>query len=311
MGRSLSMSILGRTGLEVSRLGYGTAIGKHLDEVAWGRLLNDVLDSGINFIDTANDYGVGWGLPAEGVIGRHISSRRSEFFLATKCGCPPGDGERPNWGGEHIWTRENAFRGLHESLKRLNTDYIDVMQYHNPSVEEVQEGGLVEALTDMRQEGKVRWLGISTTLPHLPTFLSWGIFDTFQIPYSALERDHENWITKSAQAGVGIIVRGGVAQGDPSAGPTATTTFGGGSEDKWRKFKEANLDDLLDENETRTSLILRYTLSHPNADTNIVGTSNPDHLKENLAAIDKGVLPEEIYSDMKIRLEAVGLKPSD
>ena len=71
------------------------------------------------------------------------------------------------------------------------------------------------------------------------------------------------------------------------------------------------MDDLLDENETRTSLILRYTLSHPNADTNIVGTSNPDHLKENLAAIDKGVLPEEIYSDMKIRLAAVGLKPSD
>ena len=64
---------------------------------------------GINFVDTANDYGLHWTSPAEEQIGRHLSGRRSEFYLATKCGCPPG-------GGEHIWTRENAFRGLHESL---------------------------------------------------------------------------------------------------------------------------------------------------------------------------------------------------
>ena len=303
MGQLLPTGILGRTGLVVSRLGYGTAIGKHPDEAVWGKLLNEVLDSGINIIDTANDYGVGWGLPAEEVIGRNISHRRSEFLLATKCGCPSGeDRRRPNWGGEHVWTRDNAYRGLHESLERLKTDYIDIMQYHNPSVEDVEKGDLVEVLNDMRQEGKVRWIGISTTLPHLPTFLEWGAFDTFQIPYSALERDHENWIAKSAEAGIGIIVRGGVAQGEPGVGS--------GSGDTWKKFEEAGLDDMLDEGETRTSLILRYTLTHPDANTNIVGTSNRDHLRENIAGIGKGPLDQDMYSDMKGRLKAVGLNPS-
>ena len=195
MTQSLPTAVLGRTGLEVTRLGFGTALSSGLDNERWDVLLNSVLDSGINFIDTANDYGTGWDSPAEEQIGRHVSGRRDEFYLATKCGCPPG-------GGEHIWTRENAFRGLHESLGRLKTDYVDVMQYHNPTVEECEAGDLVTVPADMRKEGKVRWIGISTTLPYLSTFLEWGVFDVFQIPYSALDREHEEWITRSAQGGV-------------------------------------------------------------------------------------------------------------
>ena len=191
---------LGRTGLEVTRLGFGTALRSGLDDDRWDVLLNSVLDSGINFVDTANDYGLHLARPAEERIGRHLSGRRSEFYLATKCGCPPG-------GGDHVWTRENAFRGLHESLGRLRTDYVDLMQYHNPSVEECEAGDLVRVLEDMREQGKVRWIGVSTTLPHLPTFLEWGVFDVFQIPYSALERRHEEWITRAAQAGTGIVIR--------------------------------------------------------------------------------------------------------
>jgi len=162
MTQTLPTAVLGRTRLEVTRLGYGTALSKQPDHGQWGRLLNAVLDSGINFIDTANDYGVRSASdPAEEQIGRHISARRSDYRLATKCGCGP-DG--------HIWTRENAFRGLHESLERLKTDYVDIMQYHNPTVEECEAGDLVAVLLqDMKAQGKVRWLGISTTLPHLPT----------------------------------------------------------------------------------------------------------------------------------------------
>ena len=164
MTQTLPTAVLGRTGLEVTRLGYGTALSKQPDHGQWGRLLNAVLDSGINFIDTANDYGVRSASgPAEEQIGRHISARRSDYRLATKCGCGPGP------GGGHIWTRENAFRGLHESLERLKTDYVDIMQYHNPTVEECEAGDLVAVLQDMKAQGKVRWLGISTTLPHLPT----------------------------------------------------------------------------------------------------------------------------------------------
>ena len=108
-------------------------------------------------------------------MGRYLGSRRDEYILATKCGCIPG-------GGEHIWTRENMFRGLEQSLRRLKTDYVDVMQLHNATVEQCQAEGVVDTLQDMRAQGKVRWIGASTTLPHLPTYIQWGVFDVFQIP---------------------------------------------------------------------------------------------------------------------------------
>ena len=159
---TLPAAVLGRTGLEITRLGFGTALSRKMPDSEWDQLLGAVLDSGINFVDTANDYGVSWDVPAEEQIGKHISGRRSEYYLATKCGCAPG-------GGSHIWTRENAVRGLEESLRRLRTDYVDIMQYHNPTVEEVEAGDLIAVLKDMQDQGKVRWLGISTTLPTCPT----------------------------------------------------------------------------------------------------------------------------------------------
>ena len=297
-GTSLPTAVLGRTGMVVTRLGFGSAISRKLPDSEWADLLRTVLDSGINFVDTANDYGVRWNVPAEEQIGKHISGRRSEYRLATKCGCGPG-------GDGHVWTRENAFRGLHESLKRLNTDYVDIMQYHNPTVDEAKEGDLIAVLQEMKEQGKARWLGISTTLPHLPYYLETGVFDTFQIPYSALERQHEDWIAKSAEAGTGIIVRGGVAQGEPGVDATERRS------NKWKNFEDAGLDELREEGESRTTLILRYTLAHPNADTNIVGTSRVDHLAENIAGISKGPLSADTYAEMKRRLDSVGESPAE
>ena len=175
---NLETAVLGRTGLEVTRLGYGAAHRRALTDEQIGNILNAVLDAGITFIDTANDYG-----NSEEMIGRYLRSRRDEYVLATKCGCTP---ENSEW--RHIWTRENLFRGLHESLERMRVDSVDIMQLHNPTVAECEEGEVVQALQDMQQQGKVRWIGVSSTLPHLPTFLEWGVFDVFQIPYSGLER---------------------------------------------------------------------------------------------------------------------------
>jgi aryl-alcohol dehydrogenase-like predicted oxidoreductase len=252
------------------------------------RQLNSVLDAGITFVDTANDYG-----NSEEMIGRYLGHRRDEFTLATKCGCHPD--------GDHLWTRENLFRGLHESLERLRTDYVDVMQLHNPTVAECEAGGLVEALQEMRTQGKVRWIGVSTTLPHLPTFLGWDAFDLFQIPYSALEREHEEWISRSADAGVGTVIRGSAALGEPGAGL--------GDEDRWQKFQAAGLDDLMQAGESRTAFLLRFALTHPHTDTLIVGTTNPDHLQENVDAVLSGPLPSDVYSEVKRRLDEVGLRP--
>lgn len=299
MSKAMPTVILGRTGLKVTRLGYGAM---ELRDVPRGRpvaegqaesVLDRVLDVGINFIDTSNDYG-----RSEEFIGKYISHRRSEYYLATKCGCRPGGGQ------PHIWTRENLFRCLHESLGRLRTDYVDVMQLHNPSVEECEKGGLVEALEEMRRQGKVRWIGASTTLPHLPTYLRWGVFDAFQIPYSALQREHEAWIGEAARAGIGTVIRGGVAKGEPGIS-------GVDRPEVWRSFADAKLDELLEEGESRTAFVLRFTVAHPHIHTIIVGTQNPDHLQQNLRTVVRGPLPPDVYAEAKRRLEAAGMKPAE
>jgi aryl-alcohol dehydrogenase-like predicted oxidoreductase len=301
---NLPTAILGRTGLKVTRLGFGAMEirgsriwgGRPVTDEQAKTILNAVLDGGINFIDTANDYG-----RSEELIGKFIAHRRSEYFIATKCGCSVVRRDDTTDDTPHVWTRENLFRGLHESLQRLKTETIDIMQLHNPPVDDCEKGGLVDALADMRKQGKIRFVSISTTIPHLPTYLKWGVFDTFQIPYSALERDHEDWITKAAEGGIGIIIRGGVARGEPGVGL--------GRADRWVKFEEAKMDELLAPGEKRTTFLLRYTLTHPHADTIIAGTLLPEHLHENIAAVQLGLLSAEVYAEAKTRLDQVGLKP--
>jgi aryl-alcohol dehydrogenase-like predicted oxidoreductase len=295
---------LGRTGLEVTALGYGAMEvrgpriwgGRPVSEEQADAILNAVLDAGINFIDTANDYG-----RSEEFIGKYLSSRRSEFYIATKCGCKVTYKDEHTDETPHEWTRENLFRGLHESLQRMKTDYVDVIQLHNPGVEQVEQGDLVAVLQEMKQQGKTRWIGCSSTLPHITTYIEWGVFDVFQIPYSGLERRHENIITQAAQAGAGIIDRGGVARGEPGEGL--------GAGDRWEKFEAAKLDDLRAAGESRTAFLLRFLLSHPHIATTIVGTLSPDHLRENVAIAASGPLSADVYAEAKRRLDAAGETP--
>lgn len=301
----LPTTLLGRTGLKVTRLGYGAMEvrgsriwgGRPVTEEQAKTILNAVLDAGINFIDTSNDYG-----RSEEFIGKYLAGRRSEYYLATKCGCQVTRRDETTDDTPHVWTRENLFRGLHESLARMKTDYVDIMQLHNPPADVCEQAGLVDALKEMRQQGKTRFISISTTLPHLPVYLKWGVFDSFQIPYSALEREHEDWIAESGKAGIGVIVRGGVAKGEPGVGL--------GRSERWEKFEAAKLDELCEPGETRTSLLLRYTLTHPYVNTIIVGTLYPEHLAENVAGIARGPLAPAVYTEIKRRLSAVGVTPT-
>jgi aryl-alcohol dehydrogenase-like predicted oxidoreductase len=168
--------ILGRTGLEVTQLGYGAMEirgkriwgGRPITDEQAERILNAVLDAGINFIDTAYDYGL-----SEEYIGRFLSHRRSEYYLATKCGCTVVDtGDTAQT--PHVWTRDNLLHNIETSLRRMNTDYVDIWQLHNPTVEQVEAGDLVRVMEEVKAAGKVRWIGISSTLPHIATFTRWG-----------------------------------------------------------------------------------------------------------------------------------------
>lgn len=304
MPNGLPIATLGRTALEVTQLGYGAMEirgaprGRDIAPEQAERVLNSVLDVGINYIDTSIDYGM-----SEEFIGRFLSRRREEYFLATKCGCHVGAPQAPpGQRSPHVFTRENVIAGVEQSLRRMNTDYLDVVQFHaSPDRETLQRDGGLEALQELQQAGKVRFLGMSGTLPNLPEQIDMGVFDVLQIPYSALERRHEDWITKAGQAGIGIVIRGGVAKGEPGESGTPRP-------DPWAVYEKANLDELRDEGESRTSFLLRFTISHPEMDTTIVGTMNPAHLAANVEAAKRGPLPPDTYEEAKRRLEAAGEK---
>ena len=293
---------LGRTGLQVTMLGYGAMElrgvprGRDVTESQSETILNAVLDAGINYIDTSIDYGL-----SEERIGRYISGRRSEYYLASKCGClvdaPPAPrGQR----SPHVFTRDNIIAGVEQSLARMKTDYLDLVQFHaSPSKQTLEAQGALEAVRDLKQAGKVRFIGMSSTLPHLLDHVAMGVFDVFQIPYSAVEREHEAVITAAAEAGAGIVIRGGAAKGAPSEDKQEGT--------QWDRWQQVQLDDLL-EGMTPMEFILRFTFTHPDMDTNIVGTINPVHLQDNIDAWLKGPLPPDKYAEAKRRLAGERLR---
>ena len=292
---------LGRTGLEVTTLGFGAMelrSQSNISDEDAGKLLNTVLDEGINFIDTSIDYG-----RSEEVIGKCIAHRRSEYVLASKCGCVPGARQ----GSGHVHTAENIRKGVEHSLRTMKTDHLDLVQFHRSLTREQfeAEGALQEALR-LRDEGKVRFVGVSAILPTLDEQIDMGVFDAFQIPYSALQREHEDVIARASDSGMGIIIRGGVARGAPDDWQ-GRTYYMVSNETMRNYWDKAKLDELLD-GMSRVAFMLRFTLSHPGLDTTIVGTRSMEHLRDNLATAAKGPLPDDVLRETKKRLAAAGAR---
>ena len=297
---------LGRTGLSVTALGFGAlelrgmiaGVGRELKPRQPERILNAVLDAGINYIDVSADYG-----EAEEHIGSCIANRRKEFFLASKCGCPPDvskfiPAERTRFGVPlprlHDYSRENIIKTFDQSLRRMQTDYVDVLQFHfSPARELLEQEKAVETLESLKRDGKIRFIGCSSILPNITDHIKMGVFDVLQIPYSALQPEHEDTIAAAARAGVGIVIRGGVAKGPPGKGQ--------GSAALWDLWDKAKLDELLD-GEHPTEFMLRFTITNPDIHTTVVGTLDPEHLIGNIASVLKGPLPASVYSEAKRRL---------
>ncbi|MEW6674296.1 MAG: aldo/keto reductase [Thermodesulfobacteriota bacterium] len=296
---------LGKTGLAVTALGFGALRLQYVTEHDAAQMLNTVLDGGINFIDTAPDYGL-----SETFIGKAISHRRSEFYLATKCGCNI-DAAGKQLVPAHIWTRRHLLTNLENSLRLLKTDYVDVWQLHSIRPEDLAGGKndeVIQTMIDMKQQGKVRFIGVSLrngkpynelypaayAFMHAPNFIAWDICDVMQIVYGGLVRLNETVITQAAQKGIGTIIRGTVR--------------------KYREnydalFAKAALGELCGKDESRDGFLIRFALAHPDISTIIVGTQNPEHLRTNLQVAQKGALPADIYQEAKRRLGDIGIGP--
>jgi aryl-alcohol dehydrogenase-like predicted oxidoreductase len=207
---------LGKTGLDVTPLGFGSfKIGRNEkvkyaqpydlpDDVTTERLLNGVLDAGINLIDTAPAYGL-----SEARIGRFLSHRRREYVLSTKVG------ERFEQGESHYdFSGPSVRASVAESLRRLRTDVLDILfvHAHGDDVTIQQQGDLILTLQKLKQAGYVRCLGFSgKTVAGADAALEWA--DVLMVEYHLQDDSHAEVMQLATNRGLGVIVKKGLASG--------------------------------------------------------------------------------------------------
>jgi len=314
---------LGRTGLQVSRICLGTmTFGLQVDEPASRAILDHAAESGVTFIDTADAYPLGGGLDTAGrteeIVGRWLSAKRDEFVIATKCFAPMG---RQPWQMGN--SRRHIMDAVDASLRRLQTDYIDLYQLHfdDPGVPIDESLG---ALDDLVHAGKVRYIGCSNFLAYrlalaLGRSELRGIarFDSVQPRYNLLFREFERELFPLCiEQGVGVIpynpIAGGMLSGkhDRAKPPEEGTRFtlGNAARTYQDRYWHDNVFDTVDELVKIASdagmplptLAVAWTLQHPAITSPIVGASRPEQLDATLAAVDA-----KLDADLVARLNEV------
>jgi aryl-alcohol dehydrogenase-like predicted oxidoreductase len=288
---------LGRTGIKVSPYGLGAlmlgaSIGNpdHDDST---RMIHKALDAGINLVDTADAYSRG---ESEIVVGKALKGRRDDVVLATKVSLPMGDD--PNQRGA---SRRWIMAAVEGSLRRLQTDYIDLYQIQRPDPEtEIEE--TLSVLTDLIRSGKVRAIG-SSMLPASDIVESHWVaerrglerFHTEQPPYSMLNRSIEREVLPVAERyGMGTLVWGPLGQGmlTGRARKGRETDLVRGAflkaiHDERRLDAVERLLPLAEDASLRiTHMAMAFAIAHPNVTSALIGPRTAEHLDDLLAGLE-------------------------
>jgi len=303
---------LGRTGLEVSEVGYGAWgiggsgwLGAQDDESL--RALELALDSGINLIDTALGYGDGH---SEELVGQAVRSRTETVYVATKI--PPKNRLWPARAGTHA---DEAFPADHvracteQSLRNLGLEAIDVQQFHVWDDAWVDQGDWREAIEDLRREGKIRFFGVSIN-DHEPAnalgLIRAGLADTVQVIYNAFDQSPEDALFPACREhDVGVLARVPLDEGGLTGRITPATEFPEGDfraryfrDDRKREVHEraqAIADDLGVGEDGLAELALRYILSAPEVSSVIPGMRSVRNVERNVAVADgRGLDPGQV-----------------
>jgi aryl-alcohol dehydrogenase-like predicted oxidoreductase len=267
--------------------------------------LNGLVDSGVNYIDTSIDYGL-----SEQLIGKALARRRGDFFLASKCACQVGVEGVGGRGEKHTYTGENVTAGVEQSLRRLQTDHLDVVQVHgDPTRKQLEDGGVIDAMLKLQRAGKVRWLGISQRLPLLAEFVGVDYFQVVQVPYSALQRGNEDVIAALKRSGKAVVARGVTGRGAPAKNWTTRPigTAEGEVRDLWSR---AGLDEAIGAMPA-IEFMIRFVLSNEDIDVALVATTDRAHLAADIAIADRGPLDPDFLRAVKERITAAGGGPGE
>lgn len=297
---------LGRTGLEVSAVSLGaweiggavTLTFDGLGTIAhgWGAvddaasldLIARSRDAGVNLIDTAPIYGDGH---SEEVIGRALADCRDEWVVCTKGGHGATEGKA--WSD---FSRERLLWQIDESLRRLRMDHVDVYLLHGPSVADIARGECLEAMEQMRAQGKVRFTGVSIGPNEMGVeLMRRGAVDVLQQSISIVSPQARDALLPAAvEHKVGIVARGVFGQGFLPGTLAPDATFGDDDRRSWQKLeakqslaaKAEALRALTGPERSLAQLCIQYVLQLPGVSTVIAGTSKWAHMAENIAAVD-------------------------
>ncbi len=304
---------LGRTDLEVSEVGFGvwtvsTGWWGRIDEAEAVRMIERSLDLGINFYDTADSYGLGYG---EEILARAFKKRRPEIIIGTKFGYDfyshqerEGHTERPQ-----KWDREFIKYACEQSLTRLQTDYIDLYQVHNPKMGALENDELFETLDELLKEGKIRHYAAAIG-PDIGWFEEGEVamrernLDAIQIIYSVLEQQPaRRFFPIAEECGTGLISRVPHASGLLDGTFTRDTVFAPDDHRAHRKkawletgIKKLNAIQFLREGMTSTvgQTAIKFVLSGPNVASVLPNILNMDQLEEFAATPETDDIPSEL-----------------
>ena len=301
---------LGRTGLEVSEIGYG----------AWGiagdawlgakdeeslKALNRAVDLGLNFIDTALAYGEGH---SERLVGKVVAERDETIHVATKV--PPKNLQWPAPAGLHpdeVFPGDYVRECTEQSLKNLGVEALDVQQFHVWQDEWLGEGDWQEAVAALKAEGKIRSFGVSIN-DHQPAnavrLIETGLVDTVQVIHNVFDQSPEDELFPACQEhGVGVIVRVPFDEGALTGNVTPETTFDEGDfrnhyfrDDRKQEVQQrvrAIISELGASEDEIAEIALRYILSHPAVSTVIPGMRSVRNVERNMRVGDGEGLPED------------------
>ena len=306
----------GRTGMQISEIGYGAwGIGKSgwvgADDQESLRALQRAIDLGLTFIDTALAYGDGH---SEQLVGQVMRGHRERIYVATKI--PPKNGQWPAQAGVQVadvFPGDYVTASTERSLRNLGLEAIDVQQFHVWSDEWVGRGDWLEAVSRLKEQGKIRHFGISIN-DHQPDnvlkLIETGVVDTVQVIYNIFDQSPEDSLFPAClRHNVGVIVRVPLDEGGLTGSITPETTFpegdfrngyfGGDRKREVQARVEAIVADLGITSDQLAEVALRFTLSHPAVSTVIPGMRSVRNAERNCAVGDGRGLPTDQLEKLK------------